>query len=355
MSEINTSKVLEDYPPEDRNILLGTLFNHKKELIARQFQDRGIRLSHRSPKQRMRLAVEAYLDMGRLNLTHLHSMLVGLEGWGHQQIYLYKFTGGKTLQNTWLDPATVAGKLDEHGLRAFYNVSRSITDSSNSRLYTISHDPDLGRIRFVWVERRTEAQRDESRDMIRSEFEPNEDSTAYERIIYRAYRETLTRDISSFEWDITRGIAMIMIRKLSGTKYLVERDRILADLEYILPILDFTPHSISSLVKNIRSAQDDRLEIRAAEWQSMHNGAKIAIASGNQDDVRDDAVAADTGARISGQVNGRGCTVRVKLKSNKKIRFSVFAKKSDDQRIGIDSQQHEDDIRYALQVIESYL
>ena len=355
MPEPNATSMPDQYPPEDRDILLGTLFKNKKELIARQFQNRGIPLSARSTKRAMRLAVESHLSRGKLDLNDIHSMLIGLEGWGHQQIYMYKYSGGETIQRKWLDEEAVACKIHEHGLRDFYNVSRSITAPLDTRLYTITYNPDLGRIRFVWVERRTVVERDESRDMLHSEFEANEDSTAHERIIYRAYRETLTRDISSFEWDIRRGIAMIMIRKLSGTKYPVERDRILVDLEDILPILDFYPYSISRLVNKIRLARDEKIVIRAAEVQSMDNGAIIRLASSNQDDVRDDAVVEETGSRISTQVNGRACNFLVELRRNKKIRFELYAKKSDDQRIGIDSQELEDDIRNALQIIGTYL
>jgi len=103
ISNSNSTHSNEQYPPEDRDILLGSLFLYKKVLIAKQFNKIGIPLSWQPTKTIMRRAIESEIDRGRLDLEKIHEVLVELEGWGRQQIYLYRFIGGTTLRNQWLD------------------------------------------------------------------------------------------------------------------------------------------------------------------------------------------------------------------------------------------------------------
>ena len=175
----------------------------------------------------MRKAVEMKLDNDQLTVRDVRDALIGLEGWGRQQVYLFNFRSGESLRNQWLDAAWVAGHIKDCGLKHVFNKTTRITPESRYSLFTIKYDRQQGRIRFVWVQNRTSLQRLESEDLPSPDFKPNSDSTAVERIVHHAYRERIERDVSSFDWDIRRGTAMIMIRKLRRTKYNEERNKLL--------------------------------------------------------------------------------------------------------------------------------
>jgi len=116
MNNSNSTHSNEQYSPDDRDILLGSLFLYKKVLIAKQFNKIGIPLSWQPTKAKMRLAIELEIDRGRLDLDKIHEVLVELEGWGRQQIYLYKFMGGTALRNQWLDHDWVERNMQDNGM-----------------------------------------------------------------------------------------------------------------------------------------------------------------------------------------------------------------------------------------------
>ncbi len=353
MSNGNSTYPNEPYFPEDRNILLGSLFLFKKVLIAQQFNKRGIPLSWRARKTSMRRAVESEIDRGKLDLDKIHEILIELEGWGRQQIYLYKFTGGKTLQNQWLDKAWVKSKIEKNGMREVFNVTRPITSLKQSPLYTINYQQAEGRIRFIWIQNRTTLTREELEDPPYPEFAPNRDSTALDRLILRAYRETKVRDVTSFEWDITTGEAMIMIRKLRGTKYKIERDKLLSELKGILPIVDFKRLSVSKLINNLRHIEEvvtTQLDLRPLSIAS----GRLLMVTGNRQDVESDPQYSDILRNYRDGFTGRTAPIRWQPKRNHQIGMYLYAKKEDDHRIAINSQETEEDVRHVLRRIRTY-
>ena len=348
------SNVLRDmYSPEDRDIVLGSLFLYKKILIARQFNTRGIPLRWQATKAKMRRAVESEIDRGKLNLDKIHEILIDLEGWGRQQIYLYKFTGGSTLQNQWLEKDLVENKIEKYGMREAFNVTRPITSLDQSPLYTIKYQQAEGRIRFIWVQNRTTLTREEMEDPPYPEFAPNTDSTALARLILRAYRETLVRDVASFEWNINTGDAMIMIRKLRGTKYKDEREKIRSDLKQILPIADFRRLSISKLINNLRHIEEvvtTKLDLR-----SLSNAdGRLLMSTGNRNDVESDPQYSEILRNYRGGFTGRTAPVSWRMSRDHRIGMFLYAKKDDDHRISINSQESEEDVRHVLQRIRPY-
>ncbi|MCY3781519.1 MAG: hypothetical protein OXG78_14490 [Chloroflexi bacterium] len=353
MNNSNSTHSNEQYSPEDRDILLGSLFLYKKVIIAKQFNKICIPLRWQPTKAIMRRAIESEIDRGRLDLDKIHKVLVELEGWGRQQIYLYKFMGGTTLQNQWLDYDWVESNIQDNGMGEVFNITRPITSLNQSPLYTIQYDQAEGRLRFIWVLNRTKVTREELEDPPHPDFTANIDSTALERLILRAYRETLVRDVTSFDWNIKTGDAMIMIRKLRGTKYKDEREKIRAELRKVIPLTDFQRLSISRLINNLRHIEEvvtTKLDLRPL---SNANG-RLMMSTGNRHDVESDPQYSDILTTHRDRFTGRTAPIRWQLKRNQQIGMYLYAKKEDDHRIAINSQETEEDVRHVLRRIRTY-
>lgn len=352
-SNSNTAPSNEKYLPKDRDILLGSLFLYKKKLIAKQFNKIGIPLRWQPTKAKMRRAIESQIDSGRLDLDKIHAVLVELEGWGRQQIYLYKFIGGTTLRNHWLDYDWVKSSIQDSGMGELFNITRPITSSNRSPLYTIQYDQAERSLRFLWVQNRTKVTREELEDPPYPEFAPNRDSTALDRIILRAYRETLVRDVTSFDWDINTGEAMIMIRKLSGTKYKDERDKVLSDLKKIIPVADFRRLSISNLINNLRGIED--VVMPKVKLRSFSNATDVlSLASGAKNDLSSNPSFKNILQTHKEDFTGIDSFVRWKIRKNQHIGIDLKAVKEDDHRIAIRSQEMEEDVRLLLQRIRTH-
>lgn len=353
MSNNNSAYSNEQYSPEDRDILLGSLFLYKKKLIAKQFNEIGIPLRWQPTKATMRRAIESEINRGKLDLEKIHEVLVELEGWGRQQIYLYKFTGGTTLQNQWLDYDWVKHNIQDNGMGEVFNITRPITSLDKSPLYTIQYDQAEGKLRFIWILNRTKITREELEDPPYPDFTPNTDLTAIERLILRAYRETLVRDVTSFDWNIKTGDAMIMIRKLRGTKYKDEREKIRAELRKVIPLADFQRLSVSKLINNLRHIEEvvtTTLDLRPL---SNANG-RLIMSTGNRHDVESDPEYSDIITTRRNRFTGRTAPIRWQLNGNQKIGMYLHAKKEDDHRIAINSQETEEDVRNVLRRIRTY-
>lgn len=353
MKRGNSTHSNEQYSPEDRNLLLGSLFLYKRQLIAQQFNRLGIPLSWRARVLDMRRAIELEIDRGKLNLDQIHEVLIEIEGWGRQQIYLYRFMGGTTLRNQWLDYDWVESHLHNNGMGEVFNITRPITSLDQSPLYTIKYDQAEGRLRFIWILNRTKVTREELEDPPYPDFTANTDSTALERLILRAYRETLVRDVTSFDWNIKTGDAMIMIRKLRGTQYKDEREIIRAVLRKVIPLSDFQRLSVSKLISNLRHIEEvvtTRLDLRPLSNAS----GRLMMSTGNRHDVESDPEYSDILATRRGRFTGRTAPIRWQLNRNQQVGMYLYAKKDDDHRIAINSQETEEDVRHILRRIRMY-
>lgn len=340
-------------PLEDREILLGFLFSHKKALIANQFARFGIPLLARATKPSMRRAVEMKLDSDELTVRNVRDALIGLEGWGRQQIYLFDYKGGETLRNCWLDTAWVAAQLHDRGLTRFLNSTQRITPESKYQLFTISHDAQAGKIRFVWVQNRTSFKRLELEDPPSPDFKLNDDKSAVERVVHRAYREKVVRDVSSFEWDIKRGEAMLTIRKMQGTDYKVERDKLLSRLLGILPVEDLESIGVSRLIKSLRGV--DEVEIRAIDLRSLFNADdRLQMSTAKAGHVLSNPGFSQMLEDHWDSLAGRKAPIRWKIGCKKKISMDLYAAKDDDQRISINSQETAEHVRHVLRRVRTH-
>ena len=344
---------LSKYTPEDRDVLLGSLFLYKKVLIAKQFNKIGVPLRWQPTKAIMRRAIESEINRGKLNLDQIHEVLVEIEGWGRQQIYPYKFVGGTTLRDQWLDYDWVERHILDNDMGEVFNVTRPITALSQSPLYTIRYKQGEGILRFIWVLHRTSSKREELQDPPYPDFAPNQDATALDRIILRAYRETLVRDVTSFDWNINTGEAMIMIRKLRSTKYKDERDKIISDLQKIVPIADFRRLRISNLINNLRGIQD--VVMPKVKLRSFSDAKDVlSLTRGTKSDLSSNPTFKNILQTHNEDFTGIDSFVRWKIRTNQHVGIDLYAVKEDDHRIAIRSQETEEDVRLLLRRIRAH-
>ena len=306
-------------------------------------------------KSFLRKHIEFLLDIGTIDLNDVVAVLTEIEGWGRQQIYLYKWNGGITLRDQWLDPEWVERRFEQNGLSEIFNTTRPITESnSSSSLFTIQYPHNKGTIRFVWVQNRSSFKRLKSKDPQPPDFEPGEDGTSLQqRIVLHAFLETIVRDVTSFEWDIKSGEAMIMIRKLRGVKYADVRNRIESELADIVPIKDFERLRTSKLIDNLDDVED--IIRPRMDYRSLYNPDDIvSFKSGRRQDIYSNPIIALIRQEYKDDFNGYGGFSQWKIDNSKYIGVDLYAKKQDDHRIGIRSEELEKDVRHVLQRIRPH-
>ena len=137
---------------------------HGKSLVAQVFkcgtrEKKPSKSVGRCSKKVLRERVEKLLDNGDIDLNDIVGVLVELEGWGRQQIYLYDWIGGTYLQNQWLNHDWVEDHFRRLNMLAVFNDTRPITEQDDSSLFTIKNMYGSQRIRFVWVQNRTSTSR----------------------------------------------------------------------------------------------------------------------------------------------------------------------------------------------------
>jgi len=234
-----------------------------------------------------------------------------------------------------------------------FNITRPITSLNQSPLYTIRYDHVEGIVRFTWILNRTKISREELEDPPHPEFAPNQDSSALDRIILRAYRETLVRDVTSFDWNIKTGEAMIMIRKLRGTKYKDERDKILSELKNVIPIADFRRLSISNLINNLHGIEEVVMpKVKLRSFSSAK--AVLSLTSGTRDDLSSNPSFKNIIQTHKEDFTGLDSFVHWEISNNQQIGLDLDAKKQDDHKIAILSQETEEDVRLLLRRIRTY-
>jgi len=234
-----------------------------------------------------------------------------------------------------------------------FNITRPITSLNQAPLYTIRYDQEEGIIRFIWVLNRTKITREELEDPPHPEFAPNDDLTALDRVILRAYRETLVRDVTSFDWNIITGEAMISIRKLRGTKYKDERDKILSNVKKIIPITDFRRLSISSLINGLRGIED--VVMPKVKLRSFSDAKDtLSLTRGTKNDLSSNPSFKNILQTHKEDFTGIDSFVRWKIRNNQHVGIDLYAVKEDDHRIAIRSQETEEDVRLLLRRIRTH-
>ena len=229
----------QQLPKESPEMVIESLLKHSNRLIVAGCTKHNLDLPRVRTKENIRNHIKRQLDIGIIDINRVVAALVEVEGWGRQQIYLYNWIGGESWKKQWKDRTWVESHMRDLGLEYVFNRHRPISADSESDLFTISYPQNSQRIRFIWVQNRSKLKRIEDEDPEPPNFDISPDGSQWQRTILHAYREMVVRDINVFEWDIVSCQAIIMIRKLKGTKYLEVCNSIKSKLASIIPIVRF--------------------------------------------------------------------------------------------------------------------
>ena len=299
--------------------------------------------------------IDELLQSGAIRPTDIAAIVDDLQGWGHQQIYLYEAKLDDSDLERWLNVNYVETRFKKAGLLDIFNCARPLTHTEELNLFESRFSEQDGRMRFKWAEVvGTLARRAE--DDIKKPFMLNNDGTRYERMVYHAYLESYAKDISTFEWDIRHENAVFLIRKKTNRSYMDVRDGMISDLVKVLPIMPeqkrFVPIELRSLLRNL----DDIEEVnkRRLRFQSTHNNGKITLSSGDTEDMFNDPTLLQAYKSFVAEADRLGGSVSWPVEGRKPIGVYIQARDKDDQRIGIAAQALEEEIRSVLQDIRRY-
>ena len=353
MSSIIADRLNNQLPPESAEMVLESLFNHKNNLVIHGLRKRRIDLPRVRTRSNLRAHTQMQLEAGIIDLSRIIGVLIDLEGWGRQQIYLYRWNGGKSLQNQWLDRQWVEDRFNASEMCHVYNNTRSIATQDDSTLFSVGHPRTGSSIRFIWTQYRTITRPTKEQDPDPQPYQLSPDGTTWQRTVLKAYLETIVRDVSSFEWNIACGEAMLMIRKFKGTDYLAVRDRIEEELADVLPFEDFRRMTMSKVIDSLDDIEDvlrPRVDYRALSDPNI----RMTIAGRGSDDVLSNQQIQEIRRDHRDDFNGYGGFSKWKVDRNTWVGIDLYAKKEHDHRIGIRSEAFEKDVRRVLQRIRAH-
>lgn len=353
MSNSNSTDSNERFPPVSSVMLMESLFSHSRRLIANSLEKHNVDLPLLRTKQALRTHTQWQLDEGIIDPNRLIAALIELEGWGRQQVYLYKWKGGSSLRNNWLDRQWVKSKFEASDLNHVYNRTRPFTAKDDTALFSIEHPRRGDTIRFVWSQYRTTVRPAEEFDPKRPAYELSPDGTSWQRTILRAHIETIVRDVTTFEWNIKSCEAMLMIRKLKNTDYVSARDTIESEISDVLPIEDFDRVRMSKVIDDLDDIND--VIIPRVGYRPLSNpNIRMTFAGGYSDDVLSDPKIQKIRQEHKGDFNGYGGFSKWKVGKKKWVGIDLYARKERDHRIGIRSEELEKDVRCVLQRIRAH-
>jgi hypothetical protein len=325
----------EGLTEEDVGLTLDYLLLHKKEFIQEFLRERGLYYS--GTKAVLRKRFEGYLGDGRLNGVELVALLNRIEGWGHQHIYLYKAPNWSI--GLWCTEESARERLSDLGLIDLFNRQRPLVLPEETTLSSIEWT--MEGLRFVWVEKRQWEER-----------VPEEDIESAD-IVWRAHRIKSARGLTTFDWDLVSGHAMLMIQKLpSGTKYHRIRRQFEKELEPIVGLSQFEQVRVSRAIQPIEESGEVRR--RQLAYETRRGGkARFTSASPSADTYADPDLER-AGQALGGEAAGLlgnfyWHPVPGILK--RELHSMLYAS---DQRVGIFGERREQEVRHIISRIRYY-
>ena len=201
------------------------------------------------------------------------------------------------------------------------------------------------------------SEHDESLDYEEEDFDFN-DISIMERIIFRGYRETIGRGITTFDWQIGSGNAMLQINKVSKRDYKSIGTSIMESMSNILDNVDFEWLDIRPIIPHLDclATFDDDIEVIVPRRDvPTRDGNTIALLNRFQQNISEDSDMADVQERQRGVTGRSKVDLRWKPRGKMDFRVELMAEIDDDQRIGINAQRSEKEIRDVVRGIRSCL
>jgi len=350
-------QILETYPqttynPQELNTLLTLLFKHNKKHLDNFLKEYGIPYSYDKPK--LRELVKDHVVANKLTFDELVGLLNKIEGWGKQQIYLYK--APDHISRLWQDESRVRNLLEQADVGDLFNQSRSLILPDHPTLTSI--DWTAQNVRFVWIEKRPWRERVPGEDKNENQSRENPELKGDPILVWDAYRVNYSRSLIVFDWNFITNDAMLLIQRVHNGRenYVSIRDRFEAELSNIIDMNSFEKVRLSYGLRLIEKSDETRRH--KMTFQSIANRGKIAVASPNRhDDVFEDEVIEGIqvvlGDRVAGLL-GNFYWFPVDGQLSCEVYTLIYGSKAEDQRIGILAAHKEQDIRYVLSRIRHY-
>lgn len=330
--------IIEDYEgltEEDIGLILDYLLAHKKEFIQDFLRERSLYYS--GTKAVLRERLEQYVGDGQLSGVELVMLLNRVEGWGNQHIYLYKAPSQSI--EPWRTEGSARRRLSDPGLIDLFNRQRSLVLPEETTLSSIEWT--MERLRFVWVEKRQWEER-----------VPEEDIESLD-MVWRAHRIKSARGLTTFDWDLVSGHAMLMIQRLPrGTKYSHIRDRFEKELELIVDLSQFERVRVSRTIQSIEESGEVRrrqlaYETRRGGKASFTSASRSADTYADPDLERAGQALGDEAAGLLGNFYWHPVPDILECELHSKLYAS-------DQRVGIFGERREREVRYVISRIRHY-
>ena len=138
-----------------RNPNLSSLFQRNKELIIKLVNNREIedvQFPKSISKTDLRDQLEDLLEKGILLDSDIASIVEQLQGWGHQQIYLYRVNIDETELPRWLGGEYVESRFKVANLLDIFNRARPVDSADELSLFECKYSQHDGHMRFKWAE-----------------------------------------------------------------------------------------------------------------------------------------------------------------------------------------------------------
>jgi len=334
-------KIIEGYEgltEEEVELVLNYLLAHKKVFVQEFLRERGLFSS--GTKESLRGRLEGYLGDGRVSGVELVALLDRIEGWGNQHIYLYKSPDQPI--ESWLIERLARERLSALGLIDLFNRRRPLVLPEETTLSSIVWGPE--RLRFVWVEKRQWEER-----------VPEEDIEDIERLdmVWRAYRLNTTRGLTTFDWDLVSGHAMLMIQRLpSGAKYDHIRHRFEEELEPIVGLNQFQRVRVSRAIQCVERSGEARR--RQLAYETRRGGKASFTSASRLSDAYADPDLQSAGQALGGETAGllgNFYWYPVEGTLERELHSKIYAP---DQRVGIFGERREREVRYVISRIRYY-
>ena len=313
-------------------------FGHRKVSIQEFLSNYSLPTTGK--KDELREAVVKGIKDGDIPREDIIAFLDSLEGWGNQHIYLFK--SSDKLMKQWKVESNVKQILDEAEVGELLNSRRPLVLPDEPTLSSIEWTKK--RVRFVWVDKR------EWQDRMEEEDDESEDG----QIIYKAYRQQVTRGITSFDWNLVSGEAALMIQTLPrGENYDEIRQVYEDELSAFFDFSDFARRRITKAIKKLEASKEAlnrKIEL------ATRTGAIAAYTSkGRKTDAYADEDIKKSRTALGQRTTSRAGNFYFQPSKNGLTRTIHVKLYAADQRVGIFGECTEQEVGHVLSRIRQHI
>lgn len=322
---------------KDEQQVLELIFAHNKFHIRDFLATCGLTKS--GTEEELFAKMAGLLKSKSINLEDLVRLLNQIEGWGDQQIYLYKAVS-KEFRQLFADKKKFEGLLADNRMKNLLNAERSIILPDERTLATIEYDEK--RVKFIWIEKRIWEERHEDKDKESGGFH------------FKAYKTHVKRGIMSYDLDLKSGLGVMMIQKLpnnSNSEYVNIRHKLEKELESIIDLDDVPLLKFKKGIKEIHKSGEARSR-QVEDQTNLGSRAKYTSMNRKSDIDKDPIIKRARTATSANSQPYMGNFYWDPLKSEGALQSELHSVlHTKDNRVGIYGERTEEEVRYIIERI----